>query len=302
MNLSYWSKLLKSAESLRGGNGTAFLLRTNNFGIPVRALARRLSTFLEAPITVVCDESGGPIEVNDFGKISLTPESLQKLGIGKLPNNWGWFCGDFCYYAAKQEMPGFEYYCLIESDVFFSDSAVKAFKSILDNSNAEVLVAQLGPKPKKQKYSKGLGPLGLDPNWGCIFPVSRVHSSVIPKMLELRNRNEDSPPKYLLNDEAVLAGATYENDFSYVDLSDKYPRLFSESSFSTNPPHLYEALINNSSDLRVFHPVVQFKTIMDRINSGEKNYTRFRLRKVFEHATTKMKKDMKQALKSKNEM
>jgi len=301
-SVSYWRNLLKSAEASRGNNRTAFLLRTNNFDIPVQVLARCLRTFLEAPITIICDESDGPIEVHDFDKISLTRESVQALGITKLPENWGWFCGDLCYYIAEKELPGFEYYCLIESDVFFSDSAANTFKSILDCSKAEVLAARLGPKPKTPRYSKGLKHLGLNANWGCLFPVTRVRSPVIHKMMALRIRNESASGKYVLNDEAILASVTFENDFSYVDLSDKYPRMFSESSFSSNPPHLFEALVDTSSDPQVYHPVVQFKTIMNRINSGEKNYTRFRLRKVFEYASRDMKKEMKLALLSKNEM
>lgn len=293
---------MKSSKPSRSDNRTAFLLRTNNFDTAAKSLARCLSSFLDAPITIVCDESNGPIEVNDFGKISLTPESLHKLGIGKLPDNWGWFCGDFCYYAAKEEMSGYEYYCLIESDVFFSDSAAKAFKSILDDNDAEVLAAQLGPRPKKPKHSKGLDLLELNSSWGCIFPVSRVHSSVIPKMMELRISNENAPRGYLLNDEAILAGATYKNGFSYEDLSKKYPSMFHEFSFFTNPPYLYEGLMKSAADLRVFHPVVPFETVIKRILYSEKRYTRFRLRKVLEHASEEMIGEINRALLERNEM
>ena len=67
-------------------------------------------------------------------------------------------------------------------------------------------------------------------------------------------------------------------------------------TFDTNPPHLFEAIVEILDEQRLFHPVVPFETVLSRIETGEKNYTRHRMRKVLRAAPKIMKLNIKQAL------
>lgn len=208
---------------------------------------------------------------------------LDGYGLAGRPQNWGWLCGDFCYYAAAQAFPDYDHYCLIECDVFLSETAAADFVDLLDRSAQQALAVRLGRQAAISRYSRGLTMIGLSANLGCIFPISRVHRDVIPVMLDVRRRTmkaPDGPP----NDEAILAAAVEIGGFSAAALDLLAPQLFGSGSFDTNPPHLLDHVIQIRDDHCAYHPVVTVKEVLDRIKSGKKTYTPHRLRKVLRHA------------------
>jgi hypothetical protein len=277
---------------------TLFLVRAMRFDPVAARLAETLSRASGAPVVFVCDETRGATDTGPYEKISVTPSRLTTLGIKGAPEDWGWFWGDLCYYAALAQFSQYEHYCLIESDVFFSDMAAAAFVENLNIRSEAALAVRLGPHAAPPRYSKGLAALGLDAKWGCIFPVSRVHRDVVRAMLKLRQRGIVQTPAARLNDEAILAGAVQEGNHSWAALNVVMPDLFSGDTFDTNPPHLYEPLVHRENEMRVFHPVVQFETVLQRIMNREKNYHRHRMRRVLKMADTQMAGQIETALRA----
>ena len=160
-------------------------------------------------------------------------------------------------------------------------SAAMALVDLFAKSPQQALAARLGKQAEIPRYSRGLHALGLSPHLGCIFPVSRVDAKVIPMMLDLRRRAiAMSPP----NDEAILAGAVVQGGFSAAALDKIAASMFGPGSFETNPPHLFEGVSQNPNDTQIYHPVVTSKEVLARLASGEKSYTRHRLRKVLRQA------------------
>ena len=260
---------------------TLFLIRCGQTSAVAQRLAASLAAATGRPPVFVCDERRGPVSTSGCPKITLSETLLDGLGLAHRPQNWGWFCGDFCYYAAAQAFPDHSHYCLVDSDVFMTVSAAIGLADLFATSPQQALAVRLGEQAEIPRYSRGLQPLGLPPNLGCIFPLSRVHGRVIPKMLELRRKALAGPPP---NDEAILAGAVVLGGFSAAALDKIAPSVFGPGNFETNPPHLYEGISTNPDDLRIYHPVVTADEVVARLASGEKSYTRHRLRKVLRQA------------------
>ncbi|MBI6630974.1 hypothetical protein [Pontibaca salina] len=227
-----------------------------------------------------------------LAKITISEEALSAIGMTGLPKNWGWFCGDMCYYLAAAHFPRYKYYALIESDVYLPEAGVQPLLSAFETCRADAIAAQLGPTPSPKKYSKGLAALDLDPAWGCIFPLSRISRPLLNEMRTLRREALLKTPRAKLNDEAVLAGAVQRGGFSVARLEDLLPALASKETFDTNPPHLFEAVAADVHERRLYHPVVMFDTVVHRLRTGEKNYTRHRLRKILRAAPKPMRKTL----------
>lgn len=262
---------------------TAFLIRTHRSSWQALDLARRVREHLSENLWFVCDETGGPVATPGFAKIPLGLPALAALGLDRLPEDWGWFCGDCCYYAAASELAGFEYFCLIEEDVFLGAPALEAFGRLLDADRSVAAAARLRRYETPPKYSAGLAAVGADPHAGCIFPVTRVHRDLVPDMLALRRRAQHHPEPLRVNDEGILAAAALASGRPVTDLYD-HPEIFAEDRFATNPPHLLEALERAPATSRACHPAVSLADVLRRLADREKNYTEHRLRRIAEEA------------------
>jgi len=111
-------------------------------------------------------------------------------------------------------------------------------------------------------------------------------------MKSLRIAQLTEHPAAKLNDEAVLAGAVALHGFTHAPLEDVIPEQVCPETFNTNPPHLFEALQDDALETRLFHPVIPYQTILDRLETGDKAYTRRRLRKVLQKAPPGMRQEL----------
>ncbi|WP_300548303.1 FkbM family methyltransferase [Roseovarius sp.] len=277
-------------------NATLFVIRAQRFDALARILAERLNGAGEA-VAVVVDERRGLSDCAPYRKISLGEAALADIGLTGLPDDWGWFCGDLCYYLAADRFPDFARYCLIESDVYLPINGVDPFVAAMNGHPSEAIAAQLGPTDRPREFFRDLTKLGLDPAWGCIFPVSRISANVLMAMKDLRRETLEKLPNARLNDEAMLAGAIQRGGFTFASLESVLPHQVDRSCFETNPPHLYEAIAANATEVRLFHPVVTFDTAMERIATGAKNYSLRRLRNVLDAAPDPMKQRLTEAVR-----
>ncbi len=272
-----------------------FLVRSQKFDPVARLLADHLSR-TGAHVAVVADERLGRTDTGTFEKISMTEEALGELGLTKLPADWGWFCGDMCYYMAAAQHPDCNKFCLIESDVFLPADMASGFVKAVASHPAEAIAAHLSPNHAAPKrFARGLSSFGLDPSWGCIFPVTRVTRPVLHDMQVLRC--EALAQGIRLNDEAILTGAVQRGRHSHASLEEVLPGRVRSEYFATNPPHLFEAVSADTTLSSLVHPVVTFEKVIERINTGEKNYSRHRLRKVLRAAPRPMKRLLKSVLR-----
>lgn len=262
---------------------TAFFIRAAAFTPVAADVAARLARVSGADPVFVCDDRCGCVDTGRFPRIALSVERFAGWGIHKLPDNWGWFCGDLAYYAAAEADPEADFLCVMDSDVWMGDAATEALVALFARDRTEALAVRLGQWERRRRYSAGLAPLGVDPHWSCYFPLTRVARSLVPEMLSLRCRSLGGSAAQPLNDEAVLAGAVALTGASWRDLREE--AIFSEDSFSTNPPHLFGDGPPRLGADRIYHPVICLQEVLRRIGDPRRNYGRHRLRKVLKAAT-----------------
>lgn len=264
---------------------TLFLIRAMSADPISLHLAEVLSASTGRSTVFVCDETRGPADVGGFPKISLTAASLRAMGFANPPSNWGWLWGDMCYHAAQAQFPSFDAYCLIESDVFLPAAGAPALVEALSGHEADVIAGRLRRYDDVQKFSRPLSALDLDPNWGCIFPLTRLSARAVTALAEVRRQAIAAGVADKLNDEGALVGAVQMARLTHAALESVVPYQVSKKTFETNPPHLFEPISARPDEVRVFHPVVMRDTVLRRIENGEKNYTRHRLRRVLKQAS-----------------
>lgn len=276
---------------------TVFLIRGQGLDHVARATATALRQ-AGAHVVAVMDERAGPVDTAPFDRIGLDAETPGRLGLAGLPENWGWFCGDLCLYAARAELPGFAHYCLIESDVALAGDAARRLVAGLEAEPADLLAARLGPAAPAPKFSRGLAALSLDPGWGCLFPVTRVSAPALDAMFELRRRSLAAGVAAEINDEGILAGIAQGGRFVDRALEDSLPDLFDPAGFDTNPPHLAEAVARGDHGDRILHPVLPLDLVLARIARGEKAYGHHRLRRVLARALPEERALLEAALRA----
>ena len=274
---------------------TLFLVRTRSFGPVARLLAGRLAA-TGASVAVVLDDRAGDADTVPFTTTRLSERRLADLGFSGLPADWRWLCGDLCYVLAADAHPAFAAFAMVESDVYLPEASAARLVAALRGHPADAIAAGLGPSTKPPKFSTGLSALGLDPSWGCLFPITRVSAEVVAEMSALRRDQLAGVPRARINDEAILAGAVQRRGFSFARLEAVVPDLVSAGSFATSPPFLFEALANDPEERRVFHPVIPHGTILERLRSGEKAYSRHRLRRVLRDAPVHMREEIEALL------
>ncbi len=270
---------------------TRYFLRAHRFDLPARRLAEGLTSATGCAPVVICDDRKGAVETGPFPRVPITPQTLSRLGFGPLPDNWGWFCGDLWHHVAAEVAPAAEFLCLLDADVFLGAEAAAILVEAFEVEAADAIAADLGPHPQPPRFSRGLADLGLDPHWGCLFPVTRVRAGLLPVMADLRRRALRAG--IAINDEAVLAGAVAQTGASHRDLR-SVAGLFPNATFDTNPPHLFEAA--DGAGRGALHPVVTLGTVLDRIASGERAYGAHRLRAVLREADTGQRAAIEEAL------
>jgi hypothetical protein len=262
---------------------TLFVIRGRAFDKLARTLADQLSQ-AGLDVLLVMDERQEETDTSPYDKLSIDETALAAIGITGLPKNWAWFCGDLCYYLAATKRPEYARYCLVESDVYIAQAGLGSFINAVTETQFDAVASQLGPQTKRRIYSRDLAQLELDPNWGCIFPITAVSRAVLLEMKDLRSEVLTDHPNAHLNDEAILSGALQRGGFRYTSLEKLLPKQFSRDCFDTNPPHLHEGIAQDGAEIRIFHPVATFDTVLHRIGTGEKNYNKHRLRKILRAA------------------
>lgn len=275
------------------------IIRTNNQRSQTLELIEKVRDISSVAPTIVGDDRETALNFKGLDFISLNKAHISSWGFTNLPPKWGWFCGDFCYYAALEAFPDHQNYLLIEDDVYLSELALETLLNRIANhsgfdASAAYLSADYSTAPK---YSANLAAFGRPANVGCIFPMTVSSPRHIQAMKTLRTAL--LARKIQVNDEAVFASATLSGDFDSVPLETLLQDQINKDCFSTNPPKLLETVSSMVADRQIWHPVVSYQDILQRISSGEKNYTRHRLRKVLKSAPGPIKKSIKAALTKK---
>ncbi|MDO5603994.1 MAG: hypothetical protein Q4G25_02420 [Paracoccus sp. (in: a-proteobacteria)] len=212
------------------------------------------------------------------GIIPVNTRELARLNMTGMPPNWGWLYGDMCLYLARAALPDCQRFLMVENDVLFTGDAAARLLQLVNGTDAAAMAVRLALHEEMPKHSRRLAALGCDPHAGCIFPVVYATADTIDRMAVLR-RAALADRLLRLNDEAILSGVVFRDALPCISLDQAEPSLFSPASFETNPPHLRESVLRETT-AAAWHPTHSLQDVLARIADPARSYGPYRLRQI----------------------
>ena len=116
---------------------------------------------------VTMDETRGPVRVDDFVKLSHTDDFSQQ-GLPSLPEGRVlWWNADYVLYFAAALMPDFDYYVMVENDVFV-DFDVDALIEACASRKVDLMVHDLKRISASSVWYSSISDMEPEPWWALI--------------------------------------------------------------------------------------------------------------------------------------
>jgi hypothetical protein len=222
------------------------------------AFADRLAAESGHRVCCIVDERQGVVEVGGFDKISLTRPACRALGL-YCPQDFGWRCGDYGFYLARQRFPEERYFWLMEYDVRLSGPHMGDFFEAFADADEVDLIAGYYRRAERWWYWTHTMIARGQEVWRCLFPVVRLSARAID-LLHAQRRAYAHRPLRLANwpnDESFVATVLSRHaDMRCADLNDFGRPLYDPTTYTFNAPIDGDALDERSAPLRVFHPIL----------------------------------------------
>lgn len=230
------------------------IIRTHEWGEAEALLAEMLRQSFAKVVTVFHNPPVGL----DCGveMVPLTDDWVRQSGL-RLHPRYGWLCGDYAYYAAREAFPDYDRYWLIETDVWLQGDS-SAFFSLCAASPADALAAGI-------RDARG----NLNPAWirsvtprtpiRAYFPLTRLSGRAIDRLFAARVDYAASAVRdgaYCNNSLFVFTWLHEAEDLTYKSLEQLAPAWFEKSVFLPDPDILRDAITALPEDaIGAWHPV-----------------------------------------------
>ena len=238
-------------------------IRTNKWTVNEQRVFDAISSYWGDNIKVVfhnrpedCVPPCGVVDIND-----AQIEAMQLRVI----HDWGWRCGDYAYYALRQAHPYYDYYWLIEPDVFLSGDP-NAFFSLFETQDADVVGLDVGKFDPNHRIASHVGNAAP---MRAIFALTRFSGPAIDFAYKRRVNYATKPvPLYnFANDELFMfSHILSQPSFKLGQFREIAPEWFADVQFDTNPD-LVDELVEQEikGQNKILHPVVDRVTFANSL-------------------------------------
>ncbi|MCJ8139540.1 hypothetical protein [Falsirhodobacter halotolerans] len=250
---------------------TAILIRSNGDAERLGYVMERIGRQNVADVYVVldCTNDGATKReaitnlLPDANVIDLTKEFIVSSGLHFF-NRCTWQCGDYFYYAAYAQQPGYKFYWLIDDDVAFNVDT-EAFLKESEQIDTDLFGYEVGHRKANWGWHKTMCAQYPDEVYGMLYPISRLSRNAVEFLFKARTFYDSGveakvyeTSKQLIplhaNDEAFTATTLKNNGFSTQSLYKEFRSQFL-GFFSTGLPILYEELSHAHTRNKIIHPV-----------------------------------------------
>lgn len=229
-----------------------FGIRCHTWGVAEERLHAELGSAGIEAVPVFHDTGKHPVPQ---GATAINDELLGAMDLRIVPD-WGWRCGDYALYALRLDRSGYDYYWLIEPDVFLKGD-VAEFVAQFSDAKEDLL----GLDPSRLGVADHLFARrlkGLE-HWKATFALTRMSARLVDRLYELRiaDSEEEINPRLQPNDELFCYSHTNSLDgYDFGNLRTYAPEWFKHDLFATDPDMLRDWLANDEAIERgIFHPV-----------------------------------------------
>lgn len=227
-------------------------IRTYRWGDEEQRLFDALHPVLGDDLVAVVQNPGAEFSA-PADVVPLTTDWIEEQGLRKV-SDWGWRCGDYAYYALRGARPDYDFYWLVEPDVYFSTSPAPFFAAY-EGDTTDLLALDIETYPRDHRFARGMPDIPL---YRAIFALTRISGRTLDRMFALRKAARDAnvQRRDYPNDELFLISNTIADpSLSTGNLRDVAPDWFDGSSFETDPDLLVDRLeAGDALPGRVYHP------------------------------------------------
>ncbi|QUG77765.1 hypothetical protein GKQ23_23520 [Erwinia sp. E602] len=186
-------------------------------------------------------------------------------------SNAGWLCGDYIFYAARDYLPGYDRYWLLDDDVFFHCDIVQ-FMADSAALSEDCLAFGFGRKKPSWMWHRTLSAEYGDAIWGMYYSLIRLSAAAIDFLKPQRSARNTTADAAYPNDEAFTGTLLLNNGFSGACLQRKLPDYFSPFFSMSRPIFIAETAMPHTTG-KVLHPVCNeeraWQRIKKRMESGD---------------------------------
>ena len=125
------------------------------------------------------------------------------------PNDVGWKCGDYCYYALNSVLTSYDYIWLAEPDLKICSESAETFFKNFENLKFDFMATFLGNANKKLFFYPTAKVLEAEP-MSCLFPITRIKTKAIKVLFDIRKKIST---RFIKNE---LPASDYPNDEIFV--------------------------------------------------------------------------------------
>ena len=240
---------------------TALLIRTHFVDEPLLAFADGLRAEGVFDVFILADETRETLDFGGLPKVSLRADTAAALDVHDLPTNLYWRCGDYGLYAARQLLPDYDGFWMIEPDARLKSARPSDILSRFPAcSEVDFLAGRLRPAEADWDWARTIQPED-GPVWRCLFAVVRVSAAAIDALYaerrrasivhRARGRDSEAWP----NDEAFVASTLARLGFTCRDLND-FGQIYDEAGFSFWLPISQREFDTSGRDGWLYHPVL----------------------------------------------
>ena len=240
---------------------TALLIRTHFVDEQLRAFADRLRAEGVFDVFILADESREELDAGDLPKVSLRADTASALDLYDVPQNLYWRCGDYGLYAARQLLPDYDGFWMIEPDARLkSDRPSDILSRFPACSEVDFLAGRLRLAEADWDWARTMQP-DEGPVWRCLFAVVRLSAVAIDTLYAARrrasllHRARGRGPEAWPNDEAFVATTLARLGFASRDLND-FGQVYDEAGFSFWLPISEREFETSGHDGWLYHPVL----------------------------------------------
>lgn len=227
-------------------------IRTHRWGEEEERLLAQLKGAFPGDIAVVFhnrpDGLSVPLDVVDIDGTWVDANGLRAIP------DWAWRCGDYFYYALRAAKPDYDFYWLVEPDVYFSSDPTDFFARF-SALTTDALGSDIKPYVADIPFTRALG--GLKP-YQAIFPLTRFSGRALDDLFARRQAysRTDAGKRTFANDEIFCFSNMVASEVHVTDSFESHtPDWFSNRLFATNPTLMLDAVRKDVGPKQICHPV-----------------------------------------------
>lgn len=258
---------------------TLAIIRSTKFGADERALVDAIRPYFGDQIVLARDARQNEhfLKKKEIETLDINDRSVEDLGLAAV-RDWGWRCGDYFQIAAANAFPEFEYFWMVEPDVFFNVQDINSFFKPLEERNDDFLACGYGPRRANWIFYRSVS-FHFERVFGCLFPLTRISARAVEKVHEDRQNyshvwsNLPKPERPVFaNDESLVCSSIESAGFLATSIETILPDLFRKRRETFTSKRLIVREDVCSKPESVLHPVVRSvdlsKKIRGKVNPG----------------------------------